>query len=108
MRWLLEDSGWVFEKIGEQEWMGYFTAHSSSEHAGVLELHELGDGRICGGSVMFSLPVGSPAIPRSEGVQPKWLVEQLEPLTLSPSILCSPELGGCGHHGYIRDGRWVA
>jgi hypothetical protein len=31
-----------------------------------------------------------------------WHVESLEPLTLSPSILCS-----CGDHGFIRDGRWI-
>jgi hypothetical protein len=34
--------------------------------------------------------------------RPRWVVEQWEPLTLSPSILCD-----CGFHGYIRDGRWV-
>ena|SRR5258708_7682233 len=33
---------------------------------------------------------------------PKWRVESWEPLTLSPSLLCS-----CGDHGFIRDGRWV-
>lgn len=32
-----------------------------------------------------------------------WTVETEDPLTLSPSILC-PE---CGHHGFIRAGRWV-
>lgn len=32
-----------------------------------------------------------------------WKVEQNEPLTLSPSILCR----ACGDHGFIRNGRWV-
>lgn len=32
-----------------------------------------------------------------------WNVESLEPLTLSPSLLCTV----CGDHGFIRDGRWV-
>lgn len=32
-----------------------------------------------------------------------WDVVSVEPLTLSPSILCT----ACKHHGYIRDGRWV-
>lgn len=32
-----------------------------------------------------------------------WKVEQAEPLTLSPSILCR----ACGDHGFIRNGRWV-
>ena len=32
-----------------------------------------------------------------------WAVESEEPLTLSPSLLCRT----CGHHGFIRGGRWV-
>jgi hypothetical protein len=32
-----------------------------------------------------------------------WKVEQPEPLTLSPSLLCRV----CGVHGYIREGKWV-
>jgi hypothetical protein len=36
-----------------------------------------------------------------------WMVEQREPLTLSPSLHCDPAIGGCGAHGFIRDGRWT-
>lgn len=32
-----------------------------------------------------------------------WQVQQTEPLTIAPSILC----GTCGTHGWIRDGHWV-
>jgi hypothetical protein len=32
----------------------------------------------------------------------KWQVQSWEPLTVSPSLLCS-----CGDHGYIREGKWV-
>lgn len=32
-----------------------------------------------------------------------WRVESLEPLTVSPSLLCRV----CGHHGFIRAGKWV-
>ncbi len=32
-----------------------------------------------------------------------WDVEQLEPLTISPSLACR----ACGHHGFIREGKWV-
>ena len=32
-----------------------------------------------------------------------WRVEQVEPLTVSPSILC----GSCGTHGFWRDGAWA-
>lgn len=48
--------------------------------------------------------------------RPIWTVENLEPLTLSPSLLCThplrffrEDLGGeCGDHGFIRDGKWVS
>lgn len=32
-----------------------------------------------------------------------WDVLSVNPLTLSPSLLCK----ACGHHGFIRQGRWV-
>lgn len=32
-----------------------------------------------------------------------WLVEQAEPLTISPSLLCT----ACKRHGFIRNGLWV-
>lgn len=35
------------------------------------------------------------------GEGPRWTVESLDPLTLSPSI----DTGCC--HGFIREGRWV-
>lgn len=31
-----------------------------------------------------------------------WQLISRDPLTLSPSFLCH-----CGHHGWIREGRWV-
>lgn len=36
-----------------------------------------------------------------------WDVVQQEPLTLSPSLHCDPALGGCGAHGFIREGAWA-
>jgi len=32
-----------------------------------------------------------------------WTIESREPLTLSPSLLCTR----CGHHGFVRGGEWV-
>ena len=32
-----------------------------------------------------------------------WKLDQLEPLTISPSLLCMT----CNHHGFIRAGKWV-
>lgn len=32
-----------------------------------------------------------------------WLIEQAEPLTISPSLLCT----ACQRHGWIKNGVWV-
>jgi hypothetical protein len=32
-----------------------------------------------------------------------WQVESMEPVTLSPSLLC----GRCADHGFIKQGKWV-
>ena len=32
-----------------------------------------------------------------------WTVESLDPLQLSPSLLCR----SCGNHGFIRGGKWI-
>ena len=34
---------------------------------------------------------------------PVWELESTDPLTVSPSVLCT----ACGDHGFIRDGKWV-
>jgi hypothetical protein len=33
-----------------------------------------------------------------------WQLISEEPLTISPSLLCR----ACGHHGFIREGKWVS
>jgi len=33
-----------------------------------------------------------------------WSVDKWEPLTLSPSLLCTI----CGDHGFVREGKWVS
>ena len=44
------------------------------------------------------------AVPVSDlGSGRDWKLEQLEPLTISPSLLCM----SCQHHGFIREGKWV-
>ena len=35
-----------------------------------------------------------------------WQLISRDPLTLSPSIHCDPSRGGCGMHGFVRDGRY--
>lgn len=36
-----------------------------------------------------------------------WTVVQREPLTLSPSLHCATENGGCGAHGFVQNGKWA-
>lgn len=65
---------------------------------GLIITHPLPGGDVCCGGITFDGEVARLHSPDG----PRWVVEQLEPLTLSPSILCD-----CGFHGFIRDGRWV-
>lgn len=76
-----------------------FTSWRDHGRCGLIEDHLRPDGTVCGGGVLFDLPGVREAFPG----RPLWTVEQWEPLTLSPSLLCTD----CGHHGFIRDGRWV-
>lgn len=67
---------------------------------GIIEWHTKPDGSDCGGAVMFVRGTSEPD-------RPIWQVHSLEPLHIEPSVLCNPEKGGCGSHGFIRGGRWV-
>lgn len=60
--------------------------------------HTTSAGEPCMGAITFEGEVAR----RIEPGKPVWSVESWEPLTVSPSLLCS-----CGDHGFIRDGRWV-
>lgn len=62
-------------------------------------------GEWCGGYVNFDVPESQAAASR-----PRWqlLNAELASLHMEPSLLCSPDKGGCGDHGFIRDGRWVS
>ena len=65
---------------------------------GALMTHTDREGQRCRGVVTFRSPVAAVAFPGS----PLWTVESLDPLTITPSIVCT-----CGDHGWIRQGRWV-
>ena len=70
--------------------------HPDDVRVGLTISHPTPDGQECAGGVTFD-------VPEAEGLKgPRWTVEQWEPLTISPSIRCS-----CGHHGFIRESRWV-
>lgn len=68
---------------------------------GVQVAHRRADdpSRKCASFATFDGPAQRETAP----TQPKWTLESLDPLTLSPSLLCRD----CGDHGFIRDGRWV-
>lgn len=68
------------------------------EKWGASVSHRKPDGEPCAGFVTFESDVQAKVQP---GVS-KWKVECWEPLTLSPSLLCS-----CGDHGFVRSGKWV-
>ena len=76
---------------------------------------DVGEGQLvqvlAGGGVLWehdTLP--GYAVPRHM-VSPKsgavWQILEADPLTLSPSLHCDRALGGCGIHGFVRNGRWV-
>ena len=67
-----------------------------TEPAGVAYKHPDGKGGTCEGWAPFN---GHPGGRHGEG----WDVESLQPLTISPSLLCRI----CGNHGFIRNGVWV-
>ena len=70
------------------------------EKWGATVWHLKPSGEPCMSAIDFDGPVQ-----RQMGTKVMWTVESWEPLTLSPSLLCTAE--GCGDHGFIRQGRWV-
>lgn len=71
--------------------------HDHSIPCGLTWRHSKPDGFDCDASPALWVPLGH--------VQDfaNWKLEQLEPLTISPSLLCRH----CGTHGFIRQGKWV-
>lgn len=70
------------------------------ERAGVTIEHQRPDGGgLCHAALHFDLPGCEHLAPADH----RWQVQSLEPLAISPSVLCLR----CGDHGFIRGGRWV-
>jgi hypothetical protein len=87
--------------IGNGVAIELYTLHGAGgtpypQPSGLIEYHDCG-GRRRGGQVAFEGRAPNGTTP------PLWRIVSSEPLTLEPSILC-PD---CGHHGWIRGGRWV-
>lgn len=77
-----------------------FANYKDDEHVGATVEHLRPDGTQCSGWIAFE---GRSWAQQFNGTIATWKVEQDEPLTLSPSILCR----ACGDHGFVRNGKWV-
>lgn len=77
-----------------------FIVNRAGTVVGFIEEHPdtRNPGAQCIGSGMFDTPEGR------EYHGPYWKVISEEPLTLSPSILCT----ACGNHGFVTAGHWQA
>jgi hypothetical protein len=77
--------------------------HEGQGYCGAIVRHEIAvsDAYPLGfdeGAIHFDNDVGRLACPSG----PWWHADSWEPLSLSPSLLCT-----CGDHGFIREGKWV-
>lgn len=79
-----------------------FSEYQGEKRAGANVLHPPVEGK-CSGQGWIAFEGRSWARQFTSNPIATWKVEQEEPLTLSPSILCR----ACGDHGFIREGRWV-
>lgn len=89
--------------LGHDVLIKFFVRAGSDEPVGFIETHPAPDGAGCHGSVLFDVPANA-----SEN-RPKWQLVSLDPLHIEPSVLCGSHAvpgSGCGHHGFIRNGRW--
>jgi hypothetical protein len=78
-----------YEGIPDIEWYGIIINHPAPA-----------TGEPCSGSVTFRSDV---AIAYERPGRDMWDVQSFDPLTISPSVLCT----ACGDHGFIRDGAWI-
>lgn len=86
----------------ERDWISLGHAHAyvpllddDGTLRSIVQAHLTPEGEWCSGAIPFERP-NWPA-------DRTWKLENTEPLTVSPSLLCTI----CGNHGFIRDGQWV-
>lgn len=87
-----------------------------SRYSAVVE-HRKPDGSLCISAIHFDTPevraVDDASRKHCEKLgapyaeYPRWQVQSWDPLTVSPSLLCTVGKGGCGDHGFIRGGKWI-
>lgn len=89
--------------LGHEVEIEHFTYANDDDElpVGFIENHARPDnGERCFGAVRFDTPEAHDAY-KLPG--PFWQVVSWEPLHIEPSVLCRI----CGHHGFIREGKWV-
>ncbi len=98
---LLQDRSEKYIVLGPDccfQWIhGSAAGPKADERVGIIFWHRAQDNRACGGYVNFD----------TDRERPTWTVENSDPLTISPSVLCNGNHGCGGFHGFIRDGQWV-
>lgn len=85
-----------------------FVEYRGDPKAGANVLHQRPDGTTCHGWISFAGRAWAKAFDESAKAgrvvpPPTWIIDEEEPLTVSPSLLCR----ACGDHGWIRQGKWV-
>ena len=77
-----------------------WSRYKDDAHAGATVAHKKPDGSDCAGFI--SIAGGQWAKEFESGIA-TWTLESVDPVTLSPSLLCV----NCGDHGFVRQGKWV-
>lgn len=90
--------GWFFSWKPDRALNPQYAHIADIERAGVMLEHKMPDGTPHDGSITFDLPGARELF----GARALWQVSQWDPLTCTPSVLCS-----CGWHGFITAGKWV-
>ena len=104
------DDTWFY--LGDLHWYKFVTCSlvgdATGGYHGIIQPHMDRYSNWCGGGVTFA----GHEHPGHQGAT--WDVFSLDPLHISPSLLCGSKLyrsghpdETCGDHGFIRVGRWV-
>lgn len=87
--------------LGHDHWLRFMAMSDESTltKIGAYINHHKPDGSPCRSAIYFDSEFVRKLLQGKIG----WKLESLQPLTVSPSILCLI----CQDHGYIREGKWV-
>lgn len=77
-----------------------FVEYKDDKCTAIDDYHLNKDGKECAGFIAFKDGAWAKEF---DNTITTWDVISLDPLTLSPSILCR----ACGDHGFITNGKWV-